>query len=397
MSAAVVGLLILMWASASVGESTVTTKTFKITKGGTLVVEIEGIGADIAVNVWDKSEIQMRIEGLSEEALEDLQTSEENNTVRIDYSGDDGWRKSRAARFEFTVPTELNLDLGTSGGDIAVNGRMKGSVTLGTSGGDIEVEAAEGNVAAATSGGDIEVGKIEGKVRLETSGGDVKALEVIGDAALATSGGDVEAGDVKGELTASTAGGDISIGSVEKGLMASTAGGDITIENVGGDARVSTAGGDIVVGTVSGSATLKTAGGDIELRGATGRVVAKTAGGDIECNKVTGSLEAATAGGDIYAELNPTGTLTNRLETQGGDIRIVIPADAKVTIDAKIRIRRGWGGDEEYEITSDFPAESHEKDKKLIRGRYVVGGGGATITLETVNGNIEIRKETRPK
>ena len=324
MSALAVVLLILAWASASAGDSKVTkAMTFKIAKGGTLVVEIEGIGADIAVHAWDKSEVEMRIDGLSEEALKDLETSESANTLRIQYVGDRGWGKSRSARFELSVPVEINLDLGTSGGDI-------------------------------------------------------------------------EAGNVKGELQASTAGGDITIGSVEKGLTASTAGGDVTIEDVGGDARVSTAGGDIIVGKVSGSASLKTAGGDIELLGATGTVEVKTAGGDIECNKVTGSLDAATAGGDIYAELNPTGERANRLETQGGDIRIVIPSDANVTIDARIRIRHGWGGkDEEYDITSDFPAASHQKDKKLVQGRYVVGSGGATITLETVNGNIEIRKEPR--
>lgn len=397
MSAVAVVLLILAWASASAGESKTTTKTFKIAKGGTLLVEIEGIGADIAVHAWDKSEVEMRIIGLSEEALEDLETSESANTLRIQYIGDRGWGKSRSARFEFSVPVEINLDLGTSGGDVTVNGRIKGNVALGTSGGDIEVEAVEGDVTTATSGGDIEVGKIEGNVSVKTSGGDVKALEVIGDAKLATSGGDIEAGNVKGELQASTAGGDITIGSVEKGLTASTAGGDVTIEDVGGDARVSTAGGDIIVGKVSGSASLKTAGGDIELLGATGAVEVKTAGGDIECNKVTGSLEAATAGGDISAELNPTGERANRLETQGGDIRIVIPSDANVTIDARIKIRRGWGGDEEYDITSDFPAASHQKDKKLVQGRYVVGSGGATITLETVNGNIEIRKQTGTK
>jgi DUF4097 and DUF4098 domain-containing protein YvlB len=185
---------------------------------------------------------------------------------------------------------------------------------------------------------------------------------------------------------------------VDKSLVASTAGGDITIEKVGGDARASTAGGDVIVGMVSGSATLGTAGGDIRLDGASGTVEVKTAGGDIECANITGSITAGTAGGDVYAELNPSGSRTNTLETAGGDVQIVLPADAKATIDARIKIRRGWGGDEDdYEIRSDFPAETHDKDKKTIRAHYVIGGGGATIRLETVNGNIEIRKGTRPK
>jgi len=398
LSVGILALVVLVWATASAGQSTTRTKTFKIGKGGTLIVQIEGVGADVTVSTWEKNEIELRIDGLSDQALKNLETREDGNTVHVELYVDDGWGRSRSARFSFTVPTEINLDLGTSGGDISVANMIKGTVTAGTSGGDIDVGEVAGDVSAATSGGDVEVGKVTGKVDLKTAGGDVKALEVIGDAELETSGGDIAVGDVKGACTAGTSGGDISVGSVEKSLVASTAGGDIIIEDVGGDARASTAGGDIVVGMVSGSAVLKTAGGDVELRGATGTVEAKTAGGDIECANITGSINAGTAGGDVFAELNPMGAGMSSLETQGGDVQIVLPADAKATIDARIRIRRGWGGDkEEYEIISDFPAETHEKDSKLIRGRYVIGGGGATIRLETVNGNIEIRKGNRPK
>lgn len=391
-------LSILAWASASAGEAKGTTMAFKIAKGGTLVVEIEGIGADIATHTWDKDGIEVRIEGLSDEALKGIETSESGNTVRIKLHGENGWGRSRGARFEFAVPGEINLDLGTSGGDIEVNGRMTGTVTLGTSGGDVTVEDVKGDVSAASSGGDIEVGKIEGKIELKTSGGDVSARDVIGDADMATSGGDIKAGNIKGELHAATAGGDIMIGAVEKGVTASTAGGDVSVESVGGDAKVSTAGGDVVVGTVGGSVTLKTAGGDIRLEGATGAVEAKTAGGDIECSKVSGSIHAATAGGDVYAELNPTGTVPNTLETQGGDITIVLPGSANATIDATIKIRRGWGsGKEDWDIISDFPSASHQKDSKLVKGRYVLGSGAATLTLETVNGYIHIKKQAGAK
>ena len=396
-------LTILAWAGASAGETQGTatkgtTMAFKIAKSGTLVVEIEGVGADIATHAWDKSGIELRIEGLSDEMLKDLETSESGNTVRVKLHGDNGWRKSRGARFEFSVPGEINLDLGTSGGDIDVNGQMTGTVTLGTSGGDIAVEAVKGDVAAATSGGDIKIGTIQGKTDLKTSGGDVTVNEVVGDADVATSGGDIEVGNIKGELHAATAGGDITIGSVEKSVTASTAGGDVSVESVGGGAKLSTAGGDVIVGTVGGSTTLKTAGGDIKLDGATGAVEAKTAGGDIECSKVSGSLRAATAGGDVYAELDPNGTLPNTLETQGGDITIVLPSGANATIDATIKIRRGWGGDkEDWDIISDFPAASHQKDAKLITGRYVLGSGGAAVTLETVNGYIHIKKQAGAK
>lgn len=394
---AAVGLAVLVWATASAGKSVPVTKSFDVGKGGTLVVEIKGIGADIEITTWEKNSIDMRIDGLSEEVLEDLKTSTVGTTVRVELFTRSKWSGFRSARFAFNVPVEVNLDLGTAGGDISVEGKIKGTVDVGTSGGDIVIGDVEGDVDAATSGGDVEVGRVSGKVDLRTSGGDVAALEIIGDAKLETSGGDIEVGDVKGALVVATSGGDISVGSVEKSLTASTAGGDITIKNVGGDAKAATAGGDIVVGAVSGSVAVKTAGGDIEIQGASGKVEAKTAGGDIECANVTGSLQAATAGGDVYVELDPRDGGMSELETAGGDVRIVLPADAKATIDARIRIRGSWGDDEDYEIISDFPAEAHQKDKKLITGRYVLGGGGAAIRLETVNGNIEIRKASRSK
>jgi DUF4097 and DUF4098 domain-containing protein YvlB len=180
---------------------------------------------------------------------------------------------------------------------------------------------------------------------------------------------------------------------VDADLSASTAGGDIRIDNVGGNAKVSTAGGDIEVGEVSGSATVKTAGGDIDLGGASGTVTAKTAGGDIQCLKITGALDASTAGGDVYAELDPKGNQSSSLETSGGDVHLVLPAGANATIDARIRLRGRHYDEDEYDIISDFKADSRDKTSKDISAKFTLGKGGPRITLETVNGNIEIKKK----
>ncbi|UCH83313.1 MAG: hypothetical protein JSW50_12740 [Candidatus Latescibacterota bacterium] len=366
-------------ATAPAAKKTDVSKSFEVKKGGTLVVEIDDAGADIIVKTWDKNEVFVQVVGIPEDEIEELEMSESGNIVRVEYDGYNGWGRSRNARITATVPTDFNLELGTSGGDIEVTDKIKG------------------NVDAGTSGGDIEVSVVEGDLDLKTSGGDVTAEDVIGQASLKTSGGDIEVGNVRGELIAGTAGGDITVGSVEKSLKASTAGGDIIIDDVGGDAVVSTAGGDIEVGKVSGSARVKTAGGDIELGGASGTVEAKTAGGDIECMGVTGSIDGATAGGDIVAELNPKGDDGSSLETKGGDIELVIPSNAKVTIEARIRIRGKWDDEDDYEITSDFEAETHDKDSKNIKATYVLNGGGPRITLETVNGNIHIAKAAKSR
>lgn len=367
--------VILAFVAVTTGDADTENKSFPVKKGGTLIVDIEDAGADILVNTWKKDEVHVQIMGISGDDLKELKMGESANTVTVEYFGRGGWGRSRQMRFTISVPEAFNLDLSTSGGDIIVSDPIKG------------------DVEGATSGGDVEVDVVDGKLRLKTSGGDITAADVLQDASLKTSGGDIEVGNVKGELIAATAGGDIKIGTVDADLSAATAGGDITILNVGGDAKVSTAGGDIEVGEVSGSATLKTAGGDIELGGASGTVAAKTAGGDIECLKITGSIDAATAGGDVYAELDPKGNQSSSLETSGGDVILVIPSGAAAVIDARIRLRGSHYHEDDYDIISDFKAESHDKTSKDIRASYVIGKGGPRITLDTVNGNIEIRKK----
>jgi hypothetical protein len=66
-------------------------------------------------------------------------------------------------------------------------------------------------------------------------------------------------------------------------------------------------------------------------------------------------------------------------------------------VEARIRIRGRWDLNEDYEILSDFPSQNFTKDQdqKEIRGTYVLNGGGERISLETVNGTIEIRKQLK--
>ena len=372
---AVLSIFALLPLTDAVGETTPVAKSFKVEKGGNLVVDIDNIGADVRVKVWTKLEVSVQAHGLRDYDLEDLEIKEEGNTVYVLLDAGYERRSHRNVRFDINVPSEFNLEIGTSGGDVDVSGSITGTVT------------------GTTAGGDIEVDDVKGQVDLKTAGGDVTAGTVDGDARLKTAGGDIEVGDVKGELTAQTAGGDIEAGNVGKDLVAQTAGGDITCRTVGGEVRAETAGGDIQLGVAKGEVKAETAGGDIELMGAIGEVNAETSGGDIKLSGVKGSVDASTAGGDIYVELDPTNASGSSMQTKGGDIELRLPADAKATIEARIRLRDWDRGDrEKYDILSDFKAETHDRTDREIVARYVINGGGKVIEIETVNGNIEIRK-----
>jgi DUF4097 and DUF4098 domain-containing protein YvlB len=358
-------------------ENNTITRSLTVSKGGRLDLSTEG--GDVRVDPWEKNEVLVRVYGISERDSDRVKIMQEGNNVSVRYRSKWAWISGRGhdVNFQITVPSQYDVQVETSGGDIQLNGTLTGDVKVQTSGGDIRMENIVGNVNAKTSGGDVTMGKVQGNGTLKTSGGDIKA------------------GPVSGELEAVTSGGDISAESTGKKLVAKTAGGDIVVGDVGGEATVSTAGGDIKVGKVGGKATLSTAGGDIELKSAWGAVTAKTAGGDIRLENVTGSVEAKTAGGDVMAELNPSGKGGSKLSSAGGDITLYVPENCKANIDARIRIHGFWGGRQsDYEVRSDFKADSYDRDKDggEIRAIYVLNGGGESIALTTVNANIEIRK-----
>jgi len=353
------------------------TKSFNASKGGML--EVSTSRGDIRISPWEKNEVYIAVDGLDDEDIDKVKMTQNGNTVRVSYRS--RWSNgSGHISFSISVPSQFNIDISTSGGDLEVKGGLTGKIDGSTSGGDIKL----GNVF----GGPVEV---------TTSGGDIRAGKIEGEGNLKTAGGDISVGSVNGSLTVNTSGGDISVETVSKSLEAKTAGGNISIGDVGGEARASTSGGDIKVGKVSGKASLNTAGGDIELRGASGNVNAKTSGGDVRLQNITGSINARTAGGQVEAELIPSGKGGSKLTSSGGDVRLYIDENSKATIEATIRLD-GWGMRESrYVVKSEFPKESYETDEEAdeIHAVYKLNGGGEVIELSTSNSNIEIHKLRR--
>jgi hypothetical protein len=196
------------------------------------------------------------------------------------------------------------------------------------------------------------------------------------------------------EMEVFSGGGHIRMGNVSQAVRARTRGGDITIGDISGAARISTSGGHIEVGKVAGDVLLKTSGGHIVLRGGVGTVVAKTSGGHIRLEKVSGSVEAVSSGGNISVELVPGGNGRSSLNTSGGNINLSLPPSSRVTIHVCIRIQGDWETNvEKCHILSDFPPKSYETRRwpHEIRATYQLNGGGPDITLQAVNGIVEIR------
>ena len=129
-----------------------------------------------------------------------------------------------------------------------------------------------------------------------------------------------------------------------------------------------------------------------------GFVRAKTMGGDIHVDAVDGWLQAVTMGGDIEAGLVGNGGDV-LLSSNSGDIELCVPSGFGMELDLKIAFTRN--SRKEYEI--DAPGDlnenvssewdyDHGTPRKFLRQSGTVNGGGNTVKLSTINGDITVRE-----
>ena len=362
-----IGCAVLL-SQAVVSAQSGSAQAVDVAAGGELRVSLPQ--GDVVIHVWDRNQVSVVADGV------------DRNGLRVEKNGDSvdvtlGGRGSRwgDVEIEISVPRRFTLDIGTGGGDVTVQGDL------------------EGLLEVSTSGGDIDFNDVQGEVRVTTHGGDVDGGDVSGDSEVRSHGGDISLGNVGGKLDVTTHGGDIELREVGGDLRAKTLGGDIDATRVGGLADLTTQGGDINLDSVAAEATLRTAGGDISMRTAEGPVTAQTAGGDVEFRLVRGWINAVTAGGDIEVELIPAGSQGSTLESRGGDVTLILPADARVTVEARVRIRGFWKGKkDDYGIESDFATSQYDERETEITGTYQINGGGPVVQIETVNGMIRLLK-----
>lgn len=296
-------------------------RSFDAKAGGKLVLEADF--GDIVIRTQAGSKVDVRV-------LREAKTSSESKArelfddyqVRFDQSGNVidirtevpnrnwnwNWSSGLDVRFEITVPSEFDLDLRTSGGDV-------------------EIADLRGDVEAATSGGDLTLGRVDGVVRVRTSGGDVSLKDVTGDVVAKTSGGDVHVGRVGGRVEARTSGGDIEVRGAAADLTVSTSGGDIDLYDIEGPVRASTSGGGITARLTKApteDSKLTTSGGSIDLYLAPG---------------IGLDLDASTSGGRVSADVPVTIREMDGHSSIDGSVNGGGPAMVLRTSSGSIRIK----------------------------------------------------------
>jgi DUF4097 and DUF4098 domain-containing protein YvlB len=127
---------------------------------------------------------------------------------------------------------------------------------------------------------------------------------------------------------------------------------------------------------------IKLINGSLDITGVTGEVHASCINGRLEARNLAGRAELSTINGHLDVQFDTLPSSSIELKSVNGPVELTIPSDSKAEIEANT-VNGG--------IDNDFGL-------RVVHHRYVghdlrgeLGGGGAHVRLEDVNGRIEIR------
>ena len=158
--------------------------------------------------------------------------------------------------FKIRVPKQVNSNLQTSGGSIAIS-NLSGSQNFKTSGGSLSIENVSGNTLGSTSGGSISVTDSKDNIELKTSGGSIRAKDCNGKISLKTSGGSLSLSNLTGDIHAATIGGSVHASNIKGTFKTGTSGGSMKLDNISGNLDASTSGGSMDVRITSTNEAVK--------------------------------------------------------------------------------------------------------------------------------------------
>jgi hypothetical protein len=277
------------------------------------------------------------------------------------------------ARFQIQIPLKFNLDIQTQGGSV-------------------EVPKLDGQLRAETTGGDISTGDVQGPVWVSTDAGMIDLGNINQNVQATTAGGNIRVGNVNGRVVLNSGGGEIVAGIVNGPVTAQTGAGDIVLQAASGPVEAETAGGQIRLGECGNTVHAETAAGNIQVAGARGGIHAQSAGGSISLLQAMSFVMAQTGAGHILAQIdaNRKSFGPSRLDTQVGDVDVLLPPSLPLSIHAAIE--NGFG----HRIVSDFPVKVVQQGGGFMMGPVTgtgeVMGGGEPLNLQTVMGSILIRR-----
>ena len=126
---------------------------------------------------------------------------------------------------------------------------------------------------------------------------------------------------------------------------------------------------------------------DLTMRDLAGRIEVSLQSGDLRLLNVSGPVVANTISGDIQVRFSATPTQPSAVTSVSGDVDVSLPAPSRISLSM-----RSISG----EIYTDFDLNlGGGNGLKHVGGQTVEGranGGGTTLSLKTISGDIFVRK-----
>lgn len=138
--------------------------------------------------------------------------------------------------------------------------------------------------------------------------------------------------------------------------------------------------------------------GDVAVEGTAGAFLVRNVNGEIRLERVSGSGSARTVNGGVRVDLTQAPRDAWKLSTINGDVELLLPGSAG--IEARVHTMNG-------EAWSDFPytllppdaVTRQERDGRRVYrsegSRLRLGSGGPLVVMDTLNGDVLIRKNPR--
>lgn len=383
------------------------TREKNLTVDGPVNLSVKTFQGNITVKTGKPGQIAVKSEitawGANKEdaqaALKDTKVVIEQNAKDIQISVDQavvvdalhiGPRGGRV-NFTLTVPPDIAVTLDSAQGDLSLSG-ISGNANLDTQFGNLSVTDVTGDVSASSGSGKITARNIEstGTVKLSSEFGGTTAVENIRgkNVTISSSNGlltglkNIHASEL---LKITTSFGDIELMDAQaKTAEIKSRNGVLELEKTTVDdlLTVSSDFGNITLQQVdAGSYDIDTKNGKISVDGAQNELKAHSDFGSITVlNARNATIDLSSKNGGLTFS-GSLGEGPHTLHSDFGNIKITLPEEAKLSLD----LQTDFG-----KITSSFSITINgDMDSRHWTGS--INGGGATLTINTKNGNISLQ------
>ena len=200
---------------------------------------------------------------------------------------------------------------------------------------------------------------------------DIEAADLQAGARIKTVNGNIELRQAKGKITLETVNGDIDTRDLSGNIQFETVNGDIEDIDSAGKLRFSAVNGEIKTQTTANELRLENVNGEVELRMSELK--------DLRLSTVNGEIE-------VYMETLASNANLN-LDSVSGDIELYFPAE----VSARFDINAHSGGRINNQLSSDqVKKEKYGPARSL---EFVLGNGDTDVEIDTVSGNVELKRQ----